>query len=310
MEGRCSKYCQAISECDCGAFLCRHQIPEHVMQGHSVTPIPLIKALRPYRELLDQIVKYKVQVIQTGDSLVKKVEELTASQMTQLLSLELVIQEIILVPSRASSDYTKQMKDFEAINNSRIKHLNKMSAFIQQLAGKRAIKGTSPKRKESKTPCPKRLWKCQCGAFNSGEFPVCSSCNSLRPGETGWVCKQCIYKNTENSTICGGCYSKNEGFREKSRPKMLDLSSSYRDLILAKTPTAQTTSSKPSAVHGELPRYQGLMTPRVRRNTEIIPPKSDSLRDLGLTQRKKNANSSALKCISQRSTLNKSYYFE
>lgn len=279
-----------MPEYDCGAFLCRHQTPEHVVQGHTVTPIPQIKALRPYRELLGQIVKYKVQVIQTGESLVKKVEELTGSQMTQLLSLERVIQEIILVPSRASADYTKQMKDFEAINSSRIKQLKKMSAFIQRLTGKSTVGGTSPKRKRSKTPCPKQLWKCQCGAFNSKEFPVCCSCNSLKSGETGWVCKQCTYKNTENSSICGGCYSRNKGARGNSRPKMLDLSSSYRGLIPENMPTAQTTRSRPSVVHYELSR--GLMTPRVRRNTEMIPPQSESLRK------------------KKRSTLNKSYYFE
>ena len=67
------------------------------------------------------------------------------------------------------------------------------------------------------------VWMCDCGVPNSQKYSVCSSCNKLKPGEDGWVCRHCTYKNEQHYAICRGCYNtkRNQEIETPAKEEMI-----------------------------------------------------------------------------------------
>ncbi|CAG9332400.1 unnamed protein product [Blepharisma stoltei] len=53
-------------------------------------------------------------------------------------------------------------------------------------------------------------WACDCGFKNEMEWDVCGSCHTIKPGESGWVCKSCTFKNDNKNDACEICNKINE----------------------------------------------------------------------------------------------------
>lgn len=58
-------------------------------------------------------------------------------------------------------------------------------------------------------------WNCQCGQQNLYDFDVCTKCEELKPGVSGWLCKNCHCKNDDVSRICSACYEINKDLKSK-----------------------------------------------------------------------------------------------
>ncbi|OMJ90789.1 hypothetical protein SteCoe_6769 [Stentor coeruleus] len=48
-------------------------------------------------------------------------------------------------------------------------------------------------------------WTCECGSKNNATWNICGTCNKLKPGVKGWVCKNCTLINENQYTFCKSC---------------------------------------------------------------------------------------------------------
>ena len=61
METSCGSGCPAIYKCSCGVLLCDHLITNHIMQRHSVSPLPGKATLDEAFEVISQKKKEIIQ---------------------------------------------------------------------------------------------------------------------------------------------------------------------------------------------------------------------------------------------------------
>ncbi|OMJ77067.1 hypothetical protein SteCoe_23419 [Stentor coeruleus] len=52
-----------------------------------------------------------------------------------------------------------------------------------------------------------KSWKCSCGSENLNDWDICPSCQGLKPGIQGWVCKFCTNINNDSEVRCEACFS-------------------------------------------------------------------------------------------------------
>lgn len=48
-------------------------------------------------------------------------------------------------------------------------------------------------------------WVCACGRNNNAHWSLCSGCNKLKPGLSGWICMSCTYLNKNEHGHCRSC---------------------------------------------------------------------------------------------------------
>jgi membrane protease subunit (stomatin/prohibitin family) len=61
----------------------------------------------------------------------------------------------------------------------------------------------------SARPVPAQGWTCACGKVNTGKF--CSECGAKKPESQGWFCPECGHKNPEGTKFCPECGTKYNG---------------------------------------------------------------------------------------------------
>ncbi|CAG9310526.1 unnamed protein product [Blepharisma stoltei] len=84
-------------------------------------------------------------------------------------------------------------------------------------------------KSQSQSPCIKNsdsnmqieqnpeLWRCNCGRTNEINWQCCPSCKELKPGESGWICRDCTFKNDPYFVICQVCGSMKKELKPQSQ---------------------------------------------------------------------------------------------